>query len=298
MKKSGFVLLFLISTQFSFGQVIGEEVEEILPVFGLCLMPDNNTFLTIEADYDGMYIAERDLSDLFEETRFQLNNEGYNWVYYDYWILNNRTQKTPNKRSLYSIVIDPGGKFLAVAALSDKSFVDSIQIFNRDAQQLIGTFKLSDYCEFLSPVTLIKFDSSSKHLLIGTAESGNFSYDMDSKTISPILPGRLLQLIDYHYDSGAMVFMQYDLDEFGELSKETDKISLINGKENINTREPSKDFTRVFTPTEMHKEFDPYYRQSYLTYITTKDGPDQTILYRNPDTFVITSMVRPIIINK
>ena len=44
----------------------------------------------------------------------------------------------------------------------------------------------------------------------------------------------------------------------------------------------------------MNKLFQPFYRQSYDTYITSADGTLQTILYRNLETFQIITYEKEI----
>jgi|GEM_PF-6694882 len=280
----------------SLAQIIGEEVEEKLPVFGLCLMPDNSTFITVEADYDGMYISQRELVDLFEKTRFNLNGETYNWDYYDYWVLNNRTRKTPVNHTYYSVVVDRAGKLVAVAPLSDKNEVDSIFVFSLSEQVPIASFEISEHAEYISPLTLLKFDYSSKHLLVGTEVSGTFSLEIDTGDVTNPFAGKKLQLIDYQYDSKKMIFRPYSLDEFGAVVPGKSLVSVQKGEVIMYSGSLSHDFTHTYSPTQMHKLYEPYYRQTYDTYISTSDGEEQLLLYQNKNTFIITSMKRKIVL--
>ncbi len=103
MNRISITLLFACSSLISIAQesAIGENVQETIPAFGYCIMPDNMTFLSLEADYDGEYITERELIDLFETSRFDFSKELVNYTYYSYWALNERTLEQPKAHTFY-----------------------------------------------------------------------------------------------------------------------------------------------------------------------------------------------------
>ena len=106
--------LFILLTLFSFlgskaqSQADFDEHIETLAIFGLSLMPSQETFLTLEADYDGMFFSERELGDFFMLNRFEFSQETFNWTYYDYWINNNRggISDVPYDHMFYNLIVN------------------------------------------------------------------------------------------------------------------------------------------------------------------------------------------------
>jgi hypothetical protein len=277
------------------GQDNFTEYRETIPAFGLCLMPNNLTFLSLEADYDGMYFTEHELADLFEVSRFNYNDDLTNWTYYDYWILNNRGAEVPREKIYYNLVVDPTGEYVAVNVKSAKEYNTEISIYNLKNQSLVAVVDIFEHDEAVEHISFMKFDLESEHLLVGSEAHGTFLIEVDEGTVSKLETEENLQLVDYDYTDGAMYFAPISVDEYNTI-KFGDGFIKKSGNimEKTGTFLPVHDYTRVYSPLEMNKTFTPFYRQSYDTYITNADSELQTILYRSLETFQIITYEKKI----
>ncbi len=201
---SRFITLILLvgTTNISIAQTIGEDVQETIPAFGYCIMPDNRTFLALEADYDGMYITERELIDLFETSRFDFSKDLVNWTYYSYWALNERTLKQPEDHSFYQMIVDPTGTYLAVAKVRRDGWATRIQLFNKGSQIKISEFDVADTNENIDFLNQVLFDKEGKNLILGTNDQGIYSYAIEKNELSDLYPAYKYLCYDYYYKSG------------------------------------------------------------------------------------------------
>ena len=292
MRHSLFLLLLFTFSFTVQAQLDFDEHSEKLAVFGLTLMPNNETFITLEADYDGMFIRERELYDFFEKLNIRYSDDLTNWEYYDYWILDNRggKQNVPNEKVLYNMVVDPTGNLLAVYLDAKDEYNTKVRLFDLGAQNEIAVFDIFDFDENAEHINLLKFDKPGKKLIIGTEANGTFSYDIKEAKLSKLEIPDNLQLIAVNYTDNTMTFAPFTIDDYGTISYGEGYMVYTNGNlEATSDFSPTIDFTTMFTPLEMNKMFTEHYRQDYDTYITLKGGNQQMILYRNLVTFEIIS---------
>ena len=274
-----------------------DEHIETLPIFGLSLMPNQESFLSLEADYDGMFFSERELADFFVLSRFSFSDELVDWTYYDYWINNNRggIDKVPYDHMFYNLVVDAQASKFAVYLKSKKEYNTEVILYDLGSQAQIAVFDVFNLDENVEHINFLKFDADGTRLLIGTESHGSFIYDVATAQLSKMDITDNLQLIDYSYESKAMYFAPFTMDDFGEITYGEGFVMVDDtGKKPIDAYPLVLDHTKMFTPTQMNKLFKPFYRQDYDTYFTTKEGSEQTILYRNLKTFKLISTEQPI----
>ena len=288
MRRSIILSLIFCWPLYTYAQETFTEYRETIPAFGLCLMPNNTSFLTIEADYDGMFITEHELADFFELKRFQLNEELVNWTYYDYWVLNNRGTDVPRERVDYNMVAGPKGVFVAVNLNSESVYNTEIKVFNLESKVLAGTVDIFDADEYVEHISFLKFDSNGEHLLVGSEANGTFLVNLNNFEVDKFSVANNYRLVNYDYKESAMYFAPFSRDDYGVITFGKGFIRNTGGEsQQIDSYSATRDYTRYYTPLEMNKLFQPFYRQSYDTYITSSDGTLQTILYRNRETFQI-----------
>ena len=287
-------MILILSLQI-YAQDVFTEYRETIPAFGLCLMPNNTSFLTIEADYDGLYFLEHELVDLFEINRFKISDDLINWTFYDYWILNNRGVDVPRSKIFYNMVVDPGGNFVAVNLKSESDYNTEIDIYNLKTKSLAATIDIFNSDENVEHISFLKFDTDGEHLLVGSEANGSFSVKLDDFTIEKIDVKANFRLVDYDYSESAMYFAPFTKDDYGVVAFGDGFVKkTFSATEQIGGYTSTRDYTRFYTPAEMNKLFKPFYRQSYDTYITSSDSPLQTILYRNLETFQIITFEKEI----
>lgn len=287
-------LVYSLSFQI-YAQELFTEYRETMPAFGLCLMPNNTSFLTLDADYDGMYFMERELADMFELNRFNYSDELINWTYYDYWILNNRGVDVPREKIFFNMVVDPQGVFVAVNLKSTTAYNTEISIYNLETKSLATTVDIFDTDENVEHISFLKFDVKGKNLLVGSEAHGSFSINLSDFTVAKITIEDNFRLIDYDYNQGAMYFAPFTIDDYGVVTFGQGFIKKTSSAtEKISSYPAIRDYTKYYTPGEMNKLFTPFYRQSYDTYITSADSPVQMILYRNLETFQLITFEKEI----
>lgn len=295
--------LFILLTLFSFlgskaqSQADFDEHIETLPIFGLTLMPGQESFLTLEADYDGMFFSERELTDFFMLNRFEFNQETVNWTFYDYWNNNNRggISDVPYDHMFYNLIVNAQGTKFAVNLQSEKEYNTEVMVYDIGSQAQIAVFDVFEYDENVEHINLLKFSTAGETLFIGTERNGTYQFDLNSKNLTKMEVAGNLQLVDYSYKNDALYFVPFTIDDFDEITYgEGFFIKDAAGTRKIDAYPPVRDFTKHYTPTEMNKIFTPYYRQDFDTYFTTKEGGQQTILYRNLKTFKTITTDQPI----
>ena len=279
------ILLSVVISSSGFSQDDFTEYRETIPAFGLCLMPNNTTFLTLDADYDGMYFMERELGDMFEISRFNYNDEVTNWTYYDYWILNNRGAKVPQEKIYYNMVVDMKGDYVAINVKSDAGYNTEVGIYNLKNQTQVALIDLFEHDETVEHISFMKFDAESKHLILGSETHGTFLINLEDGSVNKLEIDKNLQLVDYDNIEGAMFFAPISVDDYNTVKFGSGFIKRVaDSNEKVDSYPPVRDYTKVYTPSAMNKIFTPFYRQTYDTYITNADSDVQTILYRNSET--------------
>lgn len=286
-------ILLLGLSHTSFTQVIGESVQETIPAFGYCIMPDNTTFLAIEADYDGMYITERELTDLFETSRFDYSKDLVNYTYYSYWALNERGVEQPKNHSFYQMTVDPTGTYLAIAKERRGGWSTSIELFDKSSQTKIDDFDISTKNEDIDFLNSVKFDADGKNLIIGANDQGIYSYSLESKEISILFEPYKYLFYDFDFENNTLILIEYIKDEEGEYFVDTDLFTLKEDKKEIITLPLPLHYTRILSPTETHKYYGMFYEQEYDTYIAPIDDFNYQIVYRNKKTFVFITREVP-----
>lgn len=293
MKHLFLSLLALCLNYQLLAQAIGEAVQETIPAFGHCIMPNNSTFLTLEADYDGMYITERELVDLFETARFDYSKELVNWTYYSYWALNERTFEQPEDYSFYNMVVDPTGTYLAIGKIERDGWSPIIELFNIGSQTKIGIIDFTSANENINFLNQVKFDKSGKNLIVGADDQGIYSSSTATQEIRTVYPANTYFLFDYHYDQGTPILKKFVKDDEGEFFLDIDLFTLAEEKQvRISLPLPSH-YSRILTPTETHKYFGMFYEQEFDTYLAPIDDFNYQILYRNKNTFVFITREVP-----
>ncbi|MCB0497948.1 MAG: hypothetical protein KDC79_17550 [Cyclobacteriaceae bacterium] len=286
MNRITFFLLFFGFTISSFAQdIIGEEVQQNIAAFGYCIMPNNTSILTLEADYDGMYFTERDMVDFFETGRFRFSEDLVDWTYYDYWVLNNRTAKQPEEHMFYKMVVDPTGTYFALAEENKDGWSSVIKIFNKSSQTFVTEFDCKTANGNIDYLNQVRFDAQGKNLLIGAKEQGIYSFNLENKQISEVFPPNKYQLYDYDYTLDTPILKAYEKTSDGDYVLDPDLFTLSNGiKQAVKLPLPLH-FTRILTPTETHKYYGMFYEQDYDTYLAPIDDFNYQIVYRNKDLF-------------
>lgn len=279
------IFLLLTSSLYIQAQSIGDEVQENLAAYGFCIMPNNATFLTLEADYDGMYIRERELIDLFETSQFEFSKELENWTYYEYWVLNERTQEQPENKTFYQMVVDPTGTYIAIAKELRDGWDANIKIFSKSSQTLFAELDCRSANKQIDYLNQVRFDTQGKHLILGALDQGIYSYSLEMKEINEVHSPNKFYLYDYDYEKGAPIVKSYIKTSDGEYVLDPDLFVLSNGtKQKISLPLPLH-YTRILTPTETHKYYGLYYEQDYDTYLAPIDDFNYQILYRNKELF-------------
>ncbi len=289
------ILLFtsLTLTLLAQEQAIGENVQETIPAFGYCIMPDNMTFLALEADYDGEYITERELIDLFETSRFDFSKDLVNWTYYSYWALNERTFEQPEEHTFYQMVVDPTETYLAIAKERQGGWDRVIIIYNIGSQVKVDEFDMLSTNENIGFLNQVKFNKDGSKLIIGANDQGIYSYSVKDKSIKKIHPRFTYQFYDYDYANGAPILKQYVKVEEDEYVLDSDLFTLnVDTKTEIKLPLPLH-YTRILTPTETHKYYGMYYEQEYDTYIAPIDDYNDQVIYRSKKTFVFITREVP-----
>lgn len=262
----------------SFAQAIGENVQETIPAFGFCIMPNNSTFLALEADYDGMYITERELIDLFETSRFDFSKDLVNWTYYSYWALNERTLEQPENHSFYQMVVDPTGTYVAIAKVRRDGWSTNIQLYNKGNQVKVDEFDLSDIDENIDFLNQVRFNDEGKNLILGASDQGVYSYSIETKEITSVHPPYKYLFYDYNYEKGQLIFKEYLKDDEGEYFLDSDLFTLEGDEKSSISHPLPLHYTRILTPTETHKFYGLYYEQEYDTYIAPIDDFNYQII--------------------
>ncbi len=272
---------------------IGENVTETIPAFGFCIMPDNQTFLSLEADYDGEYITERELIDLFETSRFDFSKDLVNWTYYSYWALNERTFKQPEAHTFYQMVIDPTGTYLALAKTRRDGWNRSIMIYNISSQVKVDSFDMLSINENIDYLNQVKFNQDGSELLIGANDQGVYTYVLKDKAMSELYAPYSYRLYDYDYITGNPILQQYDKLEEDEYMLDPSLFTLTEDiKTTIKLPLPLH-YSRILNPTETHKHYGLYYEQDYDTYIAPIDDYNDQVIYRSKKTFVFITREVP-----
>ncbi len=295
MKQILLSLLFIfigLNTQLH-AQAIGEDVQETIPAFGYCIMPNNSTFLALEADYDGMYITERELIDLFETSRFDFSKDLVNWTYYSYWALNERTLEQPKNYSFYQMIVDPTGTYLAIAKIKRDGWDTFIQIFNKGTQTMLAELNLSTENESVDFLNQVRFDGSGKHLIMGANNQGIYSYSIENKQIKLIYPSNKFLFFDYDYLNNLPILKEFIQDEDGEYFLDVDMFTLKEKSKTMVSLPLPLHYTRILSPTETHKYYGLFYEQEYDTYLAPIDDFNYQIIYRNKKTFVFITREVP-----
>jgi hypothetical protein len=286
-------ILFLGLSTITVAQTIGEDVQETIPAFGHCIMPDNRTFLALEADYDGMYITERELIDLFETSRFDYSKDLVNWTYYSYWALNERTLEQPENYSFYQMIVDPTGTYLAIAKEKRGGWDTAIKIFEKNTQTKIAEFNVNTENENLDFLNQVRFDKEGKQLILGGNDQGIYSFTIQKKEISVLYPPYKYMFYDYDYENGKPILKEYIKDEEGEYFLDVDLFTLQElEKKSVSLPLPLH-YTRILSPTTTHKYYGLFYEQEYDTYLAPLDDYNYQIVYHNKNTFVFITREVP-----
>lgn len=288
------ITILLVGLNFiSFAQAIGENVQETIPAFGFCIMPNNSTFLALEADYDGMYITERELIDLFETSRFDFSKNLVNWTYYSYWALNERTLEQPENHSFYQMVVDPTGTHVAIAKVRRDGWSTTIQLYNKGNQIKVDEFDISGIDENIDFLNQVRFDAEGKNLILGASDQGVYSYSVERKEIISVHPPYEYLFYDYSYEKGQPIFKKYLKDDEDEYFLDSDLFTLEGDEKSSISLPLPLHYTRILTPTETHKFYGLFYEQEYDTYIAPIDDFNYQIVYRNKNTFVFITREVP-----
>lgn len=286
-------ILFISFNYVSFSQAIGDDVQETIAAFGYCIMPDNTKFLSLEADYDGMYITEREIIDLFETGRFDFNKDLVNWTYYSYWALNERTLEQPKNYSFYQMVVDPTGTYLAISKVRREGWSTAIQIFDKGSQVKIAEFDVSSENENIDFLNQVKFDADGKNLILGANDLGIYAYSVLDKKITVLHPPFKYLFYDYNYQIGSPIFKEYIKDEEGEYFFDIDLFTLKGEVKTTQKLPLPLHYSRILTPTETHKYHGMFYEQEYDTYLAPIDDFNLQVIYRNKKTFVFITREVP-----
>ncbi len=297
MNRITITLLLASLPLFSIAQEssIGENVTETIPAFGFCIMPNNQTFLSLEADYDGEYITERELIDLFETSRFDFSKDLVNWTFYSYWALNERTFKQPEDHTLYQMIIDPTGTYLAISKTRRDGWARSIMIYDISSQVKVDEFDVLSINENIDYLNQVKFNQAGTELIIGANDQGVYTYALKDKVLNELHPPYSYRLYDYDYVNGEPIIQAFIKDNEGEVLLDPDLFTL-NG--NGATKTPITlplplHYTRILTPTETHKYYGLFYEQDYDTYIAPIDDYNDQVIYRSKKTFVFITREVP-----
>ncbi|VAW26750.1 hypothetical protein MNBD_BACTEROID06-821 [hydrothermal vent metagenome] len=272
---------------------IGENVQETIPAFGYCIMPDNMTFLVLEADYDGEYITERELIDLFETSRFEFSKDLVNWTYYSYWALNERTFEQPEAHTFYQMVVDPTGTYLALAKERRNAWGRTIMIYNKNSQVKVDEFDMLTTNESIDFLNQVKFNKDGSELIMGANDQGIYSYSIKDKSIKELHAPFTYQFYDYDYVNGTPILKQYDKVKGDEYVLDSDLFKLSGDIKTVISLPLPLHYTRILTPTETHKYYGLFYEQEYDTYITPIDDYNDQVIYRNKKTFVFITREVP-----
>ncbi|MCF6352026.1 MAG: hypothetical protein L3J06_03350 [Cyclobacteriaceae bacterium] len=290
------ILLFtsLALTSLAQESAIGENVQETIPSFGYCIMPNNTTFLSLEADYDGEYITERELIDLFETSRFDFSKDLVNWTYYTYWVLNERTLEQPEAYAYYQMIVDPTGTYLAIAKARNKGWDKTIMIYNIGSQIKMDEFDLLTTNGNIDFLNQVRFNQSGTKLLMGANDQGMYAYSMKDKSITDFFNEPFTyQFYDYDYDNGLPIYKQYQKDSEGGYVLNTDLFTLSDGIKTAISLPLPLHYTRILNPTETHTYYGMFYEQEYDTYIAPIDDYNDQVIYRNKKTFVFITREIP-----
>jgi len=293
MTRTFISVLLLGLSYISYAQTIGENVQETIPAFGMCIMPDNTTFLALEADYDGMYVTERELIDLFETSRFDYSKDLLNWTYYSYWALNERTVEQPKNYSFYQMIVDPTGTYLAIAKVRRDGWAASIELFDKNSQSKIDEFDFSIKNQDIDFLNKVRFDAEGKNLIVGANDQGIYSYSIENKEISNTYLPYTYFFYDFDYENNTPILIEYMKDEEGEYLLNVDLFTLKEGKKQLLTLPLPLHYTRILSPTETHKYYGMFYEQEYDTYIAPIDDFNYQLIYRNKKTFVFITREVP-----
>ncbi|MCF6359257.1 MAG: hypothetical protein L3J29_00660 [Cyclobacteriaceae bacterium] len=292
------ILLFLLFTSlslssFSQDSAIGENVQEKIAAFGYCIMPDNTTFLSLEADYDGEYITERELIDLFETGRFEFSKDLVNWTYYSYWALNERTLEQPEAHIFYQMVVDPTGTYLAIAKTLRSGWAKTIMIYNKGSQTKIDEIDLGTINESIDFLNQVKFNKNGDKLIIGANDQGVYAYSVKERSMKELYAPFTYQFYDYDYKNGAPILKKYTKNSGGEHVLDPE-LFVLNGSNKTEIELPLPlHYTRILNPTETHKYYGMFYEQEYDTYIAPVDDYNDQVIYRNKKTFVFITREVP-----
>lgn len=287
MKQILSTLLLVGYSIVSYGQddLIGEEVQEYLAVYGYCIMPNNSSMLTLEADYDGMYIRERELIDFFETGQFEYSKDLTDWIYYNYWVLNERTLEQPEDHTFYQMVVDPTGTYVAIAEEVKDGWSTTFKIFNKGTQTLVTTFDCRSVIQNLDYLNMVRFNGQGNQLIIGAKNQGIYSYTIDSKEFKKLYSPNTYYLQDYSYVSDTPILKAYVKTSDGDYVLDPDMFTLKGGtKEPVSLPLPLH-YTRILSPTETHKYYGAFYEQDYDTYLAPIDDFNYQIIYRNKEIF-------------
>lgn len=294
MKKYFLIAVFTSISLFSNAQIIGEYTQETIASFGFCIMPDNTRFLSIEADYDGIYITERELLDLFETGRFEYSKELLDWTYYSYWALNKRNFAQPTKFTSYKMTVDPTGNYLALAPTKGKGWAPTVELFDLSSNSKLEVINLTKTNEDIDYLNLVRFDTTGNQLLFGANDQGIYRYSLKTQKTDELYKPFTYFLADFDYSLNSPILRAYT--KMGEdeyiLEKQLFVIENTTRKE-IKLPLPLH-YTRVYTPTQMHKYYGLYYEQAYNTYLGKIDEFNYRLLYHNPKTFVFVTREVPI----
>ncbi len=295
MNKIITTLLFTSLSFISLAQesAIGENVQETIPAFGYCIMPDNITFLALEADYDGEYITERELIDLFETGRFDFSKNLVNWTYYSYWALNERTLEQPEAHTFYQMVVDPTGTYLAIAKERQGGWDRSIMIYNKGSQVKVDEFDMLATNENIYSLNQVKFNQNGTELIIGANDQGIYAYSIKEKSIKELYNPYSYLFYDYDYQNDVPILKQYVKDNEGEYILDLDLFTLSGDSKTTITLPLPLHYTRILNPTETHKYYGLFYEQEYDTYIAPIDDYNDQVIYRNKKTFVFITREVP-----
>ncbi len=288
-----FLLFSLSFISLAQESAIGEDVQETIPAFGYCMMPNNATYLSLEADYDGEYITERELIDLFETGRFEFSKNLVNWTYYSYWALNERTMEQPKNYTFYQMVVDPTGTYLAVAKERRDGWGSTVMIFNKGSQIKIDEFDMLSINKNIDYLNKVKFNTTGTALIIGANDQGVYAYSIKDKSIKELYPPLSYQLYDYDYINGLPILKKYIKVEEDEYMLDPDIFTLNGEVKTMVTQPLPLHYTRILTPTQTHKYYERFYEQEYETYIAPIDDYNDQVIYRNKKTFVFITREVP-----
>lgn len=288
-------LLLISLSLFSIAQesAIGENVTETIPAFGYCIMPNNVTFLSLEADYDGEYITERELIDLFETSRFDFSKDLVNWTYYSYWALNERTFEQPEYHTFYQMIVDPTGSYLAIAKVRNKGWDGTILLYDKGSQVKIAEIDILSANENVSFLNQVRFSKSGKELIMGANDQGIYVYSVKDKNIEELYKPFTYQLYDYDYVNGLPILKTYKKSGENDYILDVDLFTLTNGNKTVVNLPLPLHYTRILTPTETHKYYGMYYEQEHDTYIAPIDDYNDQVIYRSKKTFVFITREVP-----